>query len=106
MSVAFVYVTAANSDEAASIARAVVSERLAACANVLPGITSIFRWEGRLEETGETALILKTRIERIEALTARIKALHSYECPCVVALPVAGGNSAFLDWIGAESAPS
>jgi periplasmic divalent cation tolerance protein len=104
MSVAVLYVTAASPDEAASLGRAVVGERLAACANVLPHITSIYRWEGKLEEAGETALILKTRAELIEPLTARIKALHSYECPCIVALPVAGGNSAFLEWIRAETA--
>jgi periplasmic divalent cation tolerance protein len=104
MSVAFVYVTTGNPDEAAILGRAVVGERLAACANVLPSITSIYRWEGKLEEAGETALILKTRVELIEPLTARIKALHSYECPCIVALPVAGGNPAFLEWICAETA--
>ncbi len=104
MSVAFVYVTAGSPEEAYTIARTVVGERLAACANVLGGVTSIYWWEGRLEEAGEAALILKTRVALIEALTARIKALHSYECPCVVALPVAGGNAAFLDWICAETA--
>ncbi len=104
MSVAFIYVTAGTADEAAAIGRAVVGERLAACANVLPAITAIYWWEGRLEEAGEAALILKTRVELVEALTARIKALHSYACPCVVALPVAGGNPAFLDWIRAETA--
>ena len=104
MSVAFVYVTAGSPEEARAIARAVVGDRLAACANVLPGVTSLYWWEGRLEEAGETALILKTKVELIEALTARIKAIHSYECPCIVALPVAGGNPAFLDWIRGETA--
>ena len=104
MSVAFVYVTAGTKEEAASIGRTVVGERLAACANLLPGITSVYWWEGKLEESGESALILKTRVELIEPLTARIKALHSYTCPCIVALPVAGGNAAFLDWVRAETA--
>ncbi|MFO1154647.1 MAG: divalent-cation tolerance protein CutA [Rhodospirillales bacterium] len=104
MSVAFVYVTAGTKEEAASIGRTVVGERLAACANVLPAITSIYWWEGKLEDADESALILKTRVELIAPLTARIKALHSYSCPCIVALPVAGGNAAFLDWVRAETA--
>ena len=103
MSVVFVYVTAGGPAEADAIGRAVVDERLAACANIFPGMTSIYRWQGKMEEASESALILKTKAELIEALTARIKALHSYECPCVVALPVAGGNSAFLDWIHDET---
>lgn len=104
MSVAFVYVTAATPEEAAAIGRDCVGERLAACANVLPGITSIYRWQGKVEEATELALILKTKVELIDALTARIKAIHSYECPCVVALPVAGGNAGFLDWVRQETA--
>ena len=103
MSVVFVYVTAGGPAEADAIGRAVVDERLAACANIFPGMTSIYRWQGKMEEASESVLILKTKVELIEALTARIKALHSYECPCVVALPVAGGNSAFLDWIHDET---
>ena len=103
MSVAFVYVTTGSKEEAATIGRAVVGERLAACANVLPGLNSIYWWEGKLEEAAESALVLKTKVELIEPLTARIKALHSYTCPCIVALPVAGGTAAFLDWVRAET---
>jgi periplasmic divalent cation tolerance protein len=103
MSAMFVYVTAPSPEEAARIGRAVVEERLAACANVLDGMHSIYRWRGRLEEAKEVVLILKTRAERLPELTARVKALHSYEVPCVVALPIAGGNAAYLDWISAEA---
>ena len=89
MAVTFCYVTAGSRDEALSIGRTVVQERLAACANVLDGVTSIYWWQGALEQAGEAALILKTRAELVERLTGRIRELHSYECPCVVALPIA-----------------
>jgi periplasmic divalent cation tolerance protein len=105
MAVSFCYVSAASRDEALVIGRTVVQERLAACANVLDGMTSIYWWQGALEQAGEAALILKTRAELVERLTARIKELHSYECACVVALPIVAGNPAYLDWIAAETTP-
>ena len=98
-----VYVTASSRDEALKIARATVEERLAACANVLVPITSIYWWEGKVQEEGEVSFILKTRADLVAALTQRIKALHSYTCPCVVALPIAGGNPDFLAWIDTET---
>jgi periplasmic divalent cation tolerance protein len=99
MKTKLIYVTATGRDEAIRIAEAVVSERLAACANILDGVTSVFHWDGKLCRENETVLILKTREEKAEALTARIKALHSYECPCIVMLPIEGGNPAFLEWV-------
>lgn len=98
-----VYVTASSRDEALTIARVAVEERLAACANVLSPITSIYWWEGKVQEEGEVSFILKTRADLVPALTARIKALHSYTCPCVVALPISAGNPDFLAWIDAET---
>jgi periplasmic divalent cation tolerance protein len=83
---------------------AVVEERLAACANVLDGMTSVYWWQGTLEQAREAVLILKTRAELIERLSARIKELHPYACPCVVALPIAAGNAAYLGWIADETA--
>ena len=106
MAVCFCYVTAGSRDEALRIGRTVVEERLAACANVLDGMTSLYWWRGVLEQAGEAALILKTRAELVERLAARIKELHSYECPCVVALPIAGGNPDYLEWIAAETEPA
>ncbi len=103
MSQTLVYVTAASRDEALKIARAAVEERLAACANVFSPITSIYRWEGKIQEEGETSFILKTRADLVPALTERIKSLHSYSCPCVVALPITAGNPDFLAWIDAET---
>lgn len=98
-----IYITASSREEAVSLARLLVEERLAACANVLGPITSFYWWEGKLNEDGEVALIAKTRASLVEALTARVRQAHSYECPCVVALPIAGGNPAFLQWIAAET---
>ena len=106
MAVSFCYVTSGSREEALAIGRTVVEERLAACANVLDGVSSIYWWQGALEQASEAVLILKTRAELVERLTARIRELHSYDCPCVVALPIEGGNPAYLDWIAAETAPA
>ncbi len=99
----WVYVTASTRDEALKIGRAVVQERLAACANVIDGLTSVYWWEGAVQEDPEAALVLKTRADLLEPLAARIRELHSYTCPCVVALPVLGGNPDFLAWIREET---
>lgn len=106
MPACFVYVTAPDKAAACDIGRALVEARLAACANVLDGMTSVYRWQGRVQEDSEAVLIAKTREELVPALTAKVRALHSYECPCIVALPVVGGSQAFIDWIEAETAPS
>jgi len=98
-----VYITTDGVEEARHIGRALVEERLAACANILDPMTSIFRWEGDIQEEAETVLIAKTTADRVDALTERVVALHSYDCPCVAVLPVEGGNPAFLDWIAAET---
>ena len=99
MSVKLIYVTAPSRPEAEQIAETVVTEKLAACANIFNGVTSIFEWEGKLCRENEAVLILKTTEERVEALTERIKQLHSYDCPCIVALPIEGGNPNFLNWV-------
>ncbi|HSR87525.1 MAG TPA: divalent-cation tolerance protein CutA [Pontiella sp.] len=98
-----VYVTARDEAEAKKIARAVVDERLAACANVLGRIDAVYRWQGSVCEENEVALILKTSARRTSELIDRIKELHSYECPCVVCLPIADGNRDYLTWIAAET---
>lgn len=98
-----IYVTAPNRDEALSLARILVEERLAACANVLGPITSVYWWDGKLNEEPEVALIAKTRADLADAAITRIKQAHSYDCPCVVVLPIEAGNPAFLQWIAAET---
>lgn len=100
----FVYVTAPERETALAIGRAAVAERLAACANVLDSMTSVYWWEGALQEDSEAVLVLKTRAELVAALTARITALHPYDCPCVVSFAIGAGNPAYLDWLRAETA--
>ncbi|WP_300157025.1 divalent-cation tolerance protein CutA [Solidesulfovibrio sp.] len=104
MSAVFAYVTAASIDEAKRIGRALVEERLAACVNILPGMQSIYHWQGAVETAEETVLVAKTRAGLAEALAARVKELHSYDVPCVVILPITGGHAAFLRWIEDETA--
>ena len=103
MGVMFVYVTAGDAAEASRIGRAVVEARLAACANVIAGMRSIYWWQGNLTEGEEAVLILKTTEDRLEALMARVKELHSYDCPCIEALPVVAGHQPFLDWVAQET---
>ena len=99
-----VYVTAADVEEAKEIGRAMVDARLAACANVFPDMVPIFRWEGEIGEDAESVVILKTTRSRADDLIAAVEAMHSYDCPCAVVLPLAGGSQAFLDWISSETA--
>jgi periplasmic divalent cation tolerance protein len=98
-----VLVTAPTPERAAEIARAVVGERLAACGNVVPGLRSIYRWEGKVQEDAEALLVLKTTRARFDALRARVLALHPYDVPEVIALPVEAGSAAYLEWIAAET---
>ncbi|HYD98168.1 MAG TPA: divalent-cation tolerance protein CutA [Alphaproteobacteria bacterium] len=100
-----IYVTAADRAEAERLGRSAVEAGLAACANILPGMTSIYRWQGGVEQAEEAVLILKTRRDLVEPLTDHLKAGHGYAVPCVVALPILGGNAEYLDWIAAETAP-
>lgn len=94
-----VYITCPDFKEAQKIATAVVEERLAACGNILPSMHSIYRWQGKVEEAGEVVLLLKTNEATYPRLEARVLELHSYDCPCVVALPLQHGSKAYLAWI-------
>ncbi len=98
-----VLVTAPTPQRAAELARAVVGERLAACGNVLPGMRSVYRWEGEVKEDEEALLLLKTSRARFDALRDRLLALHPYDVPEVIALPVEAGSAAYLGWIAAET---
>jgi periplasmic divalent cation tolerance protein len=99
----FIYVTAPSAEQAKSIGRTLVEERLAACVNILEGMTSFFWWEGKIDEAREAVLIAKTRAPLCDAVVDRVRQLHEYSCPCVVALPLVGGNPAFLEWIARET---
>ncbi len=98
-----IYVTTRDRDEALRLGRATVEARLAACANIADGVSSIYRWQGAVVEDSEALLILKTRASLVPALTDLVKSLHSYEVPCIAALPILDGNPAYLDWIAAET---
>jgi periplasmic divalent cation tolerance protein len=97
------WVMCAGPEEAQRIGRAVVEERLAACANIMADASSIYWWEGRLEQSAETPLLLKTTADLVPALTERVVALHSYACPCVIALPVSEAHPPYLAWIASET---
>lgn len=103
MEALFVYVTCKDRAEALNVGRAAVEARLAACANVVDGMASIYWWEGKLETSTEAILIMKSRSAHLEDLTALVKAVHSYSVPCVVAMPIVGGNPDYLDWLLRET---
>ena len=91
----------ASAEDAERIAEALVERQLAACVNVLPAVRSFYRWKGVLQRDEEHLLVIKTRAERFEALREALVALHPYELPEVVALPIVAGHAPYLEWIGA-----
>ena len=99
------FCTCPDAEVAERIATTLVDERLAACVNLLPGITSVYRWQGTVERAGEVLILAKTTRESLAALAERIVALHPYELPEVVAVEAAGGLPAYLAWIAAETRP-
>lgn len=100
---AVVLVTAPDAKTAVRLARALVADRLVACANVVPGLRSIYRWKGRVRDDSEVLLVLKGRRAAFPALCARIRALHPYSIPEVLALSVSGGSGAYLRWLRKET---
>ncbi|MBI2234169.1 MAG: divalent-cation tolerance protein CutA [Micavibrio aeruginosavorus] len=101
--IVFIYIVSGNESEARKIASVLLAERLIACANIFPEHLSLYRWEGKEVVGAEVAMILKTRAELFDAVAAKVKSLHSYDCPCIVSLPVGQGYSPYLDWIAAET---
>ena len=99
------FITAPDAETATQLARTLVEERLAACVNVVPGVRSIYRYQGALHEDAELLLIVKTRAERAAALEARVRALHPYELPEVLRIAAAGGSAPYLSWVLEETAP-
>jgi periplasmic divalent cation tolerance protein len=99
-----VYVTFPDLDAARRVCHALVEERLVACASFAP-VQSVYRWEGRVHDEPEVAAFCKTRAALVPALAARVKELHPYAVPCVVALAIEGGNEDYLAWVDAETAP-
>lgn len=100
-----VLVTAPSYDVALELARTVVAEALAACVNLIPGLHSVYRWEGAVEEAHEVLLLLKTRADRVDTLRDRVVSLHPYDVPEFVVVPIDGGLDRYLAWIRTEAAP-
>ncbi len=98
----FVYVTTPNLEEAEKIANTVVELRLASCANIINKVRSIYWWKGKIEKANELSIILKCSSNTYKSLEDKIKELHSYECPCIVAIPIEKGNSEYLEWVNSE----
>ena len=99
-----VFVTTPNNDEAARIADALVSERLAACVNIVAAVESIYRWEGKVTRDSETLMIIKTTDERYAELELRVRQLHSYSTPEVVAIRIELGSEQYLNWLRESTA--
>lgn len=97
-----VLITAGSQEEAESIANALVAERLAACVNLVPGITSVYRWQGEVQRDQEWLLVVKSRRDVLDDLVQRVKELHSYDLPETIALPLVGGSAPYLDWLVGE----
>ncbi|MDQ3289060.1 MAG: divalent-cation tolerance protein CutA [Pseudomonadota bacterium] len=98
MSVLICLCTCPDDASAAAIATALVQERLAACVNRLPGVRSTYRWEGRVEDSEEVLLLIKTTQDRLDALTGRVQTLHPYELPELIAVEADGGLAPYLAW--------
>ncbi|HET7753225.1 MAG TPA: divalent-cation tolerance protein CutA [Anaeromyxobacteraceae bacterium] len=94
-----VLVTAPDAEKAAELGRTLVEQKLVACANVVPAVRSIYRWEGRIEDSTEALVVLKTPRFKLKELVDRITEIHPYEVPEVLAVPVEAGNVRYLDWV-------
>lgn len=97
-----VLVTAASKEEASQIAGQLVEEKLAACANIIPGVRSIFSWRGEICDESEVLLIIKTTRKNLSLLVEMVEEIHSYEVPEIIALPIVGGSEAYLSWLNEE----
>lgn len=94
-----VFVTTASEEEACTIARQLVDARLVACANIVGGVRSVFSWEGKVAEEREALMILKSHADRFDELSTKIKSLHSYSVPEVIAIPISRGLPEYLQWV-------
>ncbi|WP_319543837.1 divalent-cation tolerance protein CutA [uncultured Pseudodesulfovibrio sp.] len=103
MAEAMIYMTCQTITDAENIGTVLVERRLAACVNIIDGIKSMYWWKGKVEHANEIVLVAKTRDSLVDELTDAVKAMHTYEVPCIVAIPITGGNPDFLRWINSET---
>lgn len=94
-----VFITARDDDEAATLARVLVKERLAACVNIVRNVRSIYSWQGKIEDDSEVLMLVKTRHRLFESLYAKVKELHSYDLPEAIGIPITAGSEDYLKWI-------
>ena len=102
MDVRLIYMTAGNKEEARNVGKALVESKLAACVNIIDGMNSMYMWDGELQDDREVVLIAKTTENRVEDLIDKVKSIHSYDCPCILSIPVEAGNPDFMNWISEE----
>ena len=94
-----IFITCASDEEAHKISSRLISKKLAACANIIHGINSLFRWQGKVDSAKESLLIIKSRKDKISSIIREVKSLHSYEVPEIIALPIIGGSKDYLKWL-------
>jgi periplasmic divalent cation tolerance protein len=94
-----VFMTASNGEEAARLADMLVGSHLAACVQILPEMESVYRWQGKIERAAEILLLAKTTKSKFEELEREVRALHSYDTPEIIAVPVVAGSASYLDWL-------
>ena len=102
MGVRLIYMTAGSKEEARNVGEALVESKLAACVNIIDGMNSMYMWDGELQDDREVVLIAKTTVNRVEDLIDKVKSVHSYDCPCILSIPVEAGNPDFMNWISGE----
>lgn len=102
--ITFIYTTLPDAPAASALGKALVERRLAACVNIFSNMTSIYEWQGKLQEDMETAMLIKTRRELVNETIKAARELHPYETPALLILPVAGGNDEYLSWVAAQTA--
>lgn len=98
-----VFITTSNYEEARKIADILVDRKKAACVNIVPGVNSLFRWKGKIEEAEESLMVVKTRAELFPDVVSLVKSVHSYEVPEIIALPIVEGSPDYLDWLKKET---
>ena len=99
------YITCNDGQQANTIAHSIISEQLAACANIFPEMQSIYRWDGEINSSTETVLILKTSAHLRQRCLDRIQQLHNYQVPCILEIPISGGNHEYIRWLVGQTLP-
>jgi periplasmic divalent cation tolerance protein len=101
----WIYMTAGNMEEAVKVGKVLLEEKLAACINIIDNMRSMYVWKGKIQNEQEVVVIAKTTEEKIPALIETVKSVHSYECPCIIAIPVESGYLPFMEWVKQEVNP-